>query len=197
MEGGVKFIFKTLLKVPIIIMVSFAIFNVFAFSLSYFKILGISYVALQTAVENNYIPKAEYRTLLSYMDTLQTHMLEEIQLTCKTDKGTNNFFAKDHTSASPSENRVQYGEEVTITVGAHYRFVWPLQPKEQTTAGTTANAKAVLGYKAQGTGGDGAVGTALTEGQLEEARAKYEENPQNNIVISYTVPGLKYYPDLS
>ena len=75
MSDGVKFIFKTLLKVPIIILVTYAIFNAFAFSLSYFKILGFSYVAMQTAVENNYLPTQELNTLTTYLTDLETEML--------------------------------------------------------------------------------------------------------------------------
>lgn len=185
MDGGVKFIFKTLLKVPIIIMVSFAVFNVFAFALSYFKILGISYVAMQTAVENNYIPETEWGTITNYLDsTVATYMLENPTLTCTTAQGTNMGIFN-------SENRVQYGSEVTVTVAAHYRFVWPLTPRDQTTARNDNDADAVNGF-------DGTEGSAqLSQSQLEQARAEYEENPDNNIVITYTVPGLKYYPDLS
>ena len=40
------------------------------------------------------------------------------------------------------------------------------------------------------------IGEALTEDQLDQIRQDRENNPQNNIWISYTVPGLKYYPDL-
>lgn len=70
MEDGVKFIFKTLLKVPIIITVCYIIMNFFFFAFIYFKCLGISYVVMQTAVENNYIPNVELRMLCQYMNTL-------------------------------------------------------------------------------------------------------------------------------
>ena len=51
MSDEVKFIFKTLLKVPVIIVVSFLILNIFAFFFIYFKVLGLSYVVMQTAVK--------------------------------------------------------------------------------------------------------------------------------------------------
>lgn len=188
MQDGVKFIFRTLLKVPIIILVSFAVFNVFAFSLSYFKILGISYVAMQTAVENNYIPSEEGTTIAGYLaNTVSTYMLENPRLTCTTATGTS---ISDGSRWLGMENRVQYGGEVNVRLTAHYRFVWPLQPKEQTTAGKRANVNAVAGQN--GTGA-----SFLNDRQLENARMEYENNPNNNIVIEYTVPGLKYYPDLS
>ena len=53
MAENVKFIFKTLIKVPIIIFVTYFIVNLFAFTVSYFRLLGVSYVVLQTAIENN------------------------------------------------------------------------------------------------------------------------------------------------
>lgn len=171
MSDNVKFIFKTLIKIPVIILVVYAIFNVFAFSLSYFKLLGFSYVAMQTAVENNYIPEEEKKTLNAYLDSMETYMLENCTLECYSEAG--------------SDKKVQYGTAVTVEVSAHYRFIWPLMPAEQRT-----------GAAAEGMNGQN-TGTALSDDQLKEAREAYEKNPNNNISIKYTVPGLKYYPDLS
>ena len=177
MQDGVKFIFKTLLKVPIIILVSFAVFNLFAFCLSYFKLLGISYVAMQTAVENNYIPTEEFNTLENYLNnTMATYMLENPKLECDTGSGN---------------KRVQYGGKVTVTVSAHYRFIWPLTPKEQTGLKNSDDVNAVAGQNGTTTR------SFSSNAQLEAARMKYENNTANNIIITYTVPGLKYYPDLS
>ena len=89
MNESVKFIFKTLLKVPVFILVAYAIFNLFAFSFSYFKIMGFSYVAMQTAVENNYFPQTEYNTLTTYLNGLETAMLENATLTIDTGNGGN------------------------------------------------------------------------------------------------------------
>lgn len=167
MAENVKFIFKSLIKVPVIILVVYAVFNVFAFSLSYFKILGFSYVAMQTVVENNYIPEQERNTLDTYLNSMETSMLENLTLECST------------------SNKVQYGTPVTVTVSAHYRFVWPLMPNEQRTGAAATGMN------------DQDIGTELTDSELEALRQSREDNPVNNIVISYTVPGLKYYPDLS
>lgn len=172
MQDGVKFIFKTLIKVPVIILVVYAVFNLFAFSFSYFRLLGFSYVAMQTAVENNYIPESEYSTLTAYLESLDTAMLDNLTLTCESDGGN---------------KKVQYGTPVTVTVSAHYRFIWPLMPAEQTSTGVAAD----------GFDGNGDSGTWLNDAQLDAKRAAYENNIKNNITISYTVPGLKYYPDLS
>lgn len=171
MNESVKFIFKTLLKVPVFILVAYAIFNLFAFSFSYFKIMGFSYVAMQTAVENNYFPQTELDTLTAYLDGLETAMLENATLTIDTGNGGN--------------ERVQYGSEITVTVSAHYRFIWPLMPNEQRSTGVAAE-----GMDGQNTG------EQLTAAQLDQMREEIADNPQNNIWISYTVPGLKYYPDL-
>lgn len=191
MEDNVKFIFKTLIKVPVIILISYAIFNIFAFSFSYFRLLGFSYVAMQTAVENNYIPEEEMNTLTNYLNSLETDVLTDLSIFCDTDISTSN---------TADNNKTQYGTPITIQVRAHYNFIWPLMPSEQKSNGVVAD----------GLHGSGA-GTDLTDAQLDALREEYEQNKgsydaskdtfqQNdnaNIVISYTIPGLKYYPDLS
>lgn len=79
MSDSVKFIFKTLIKVPVIIMISYAIFNIFAFFFIYFRMLGISYVVMQTAVENNYLPDTELNTMIDYLrDTANISMAEDV-----------------------------------------------------------------------------------------------------------------------
>lgn len=194
MTENVKFIFKTLLRVPIIILVCFAVLNVFAFGLSYFKLLGVAYVSMQTAIENNYIPVQEYTTLKGYLDKQETQMLENINLTCITGNAVSTVDPNTLGTFDEQYNiRYQYGAPVTVTVSAHYRFVWPLMPKEQ-----TSNGVAATGYSVQGGAYTGKIrGNDLNEDQLEDRLEAYENNPRNNIVISYTVPGLKYYPDLS
>lgn len=171
MSDTVKFIFKTLLRVPILIIVAYVIFNIFVFGLSYFKMLGLSYVALQTAVENNYIPPEERTSLERYMqDELQTEILQNVSFT------PDSFVTPD--------SRVQYGNTVTIGVQAHYKFLWPLQPKEQFEGN-----EGVEGWSGSNNP------TGKSEAELEEARNAYDSG-DNNIVIEYHVPGLKYYPDL-
>lgn len=177
-DGTVKFIFKTLVKVPIYILVSYLIFNVFAFGLSYFKMLGLSYVAMQTAVENNFIPDSEKASLEAYMnDTLETEILSNVQFTEGTNTGTH----------------LQYGDTVTVGVQAHYNFIWPLQPKEQ-HAGGDGGTNGNFGANTDGMNNSGSYTGDKTDAQLEEARDRYNSD-KNNIVIEYKVPGLKYYPD--
>ena len=150
-------------------MVVYAIFNAFAFSLSYYKMLGLSYVALQTAVENNYIPPTERSNLEKYMEnTLETDILQNVSFT------TGTTFDKH-----------QYGDTVTVGVTAHYKFIMPLQPKEQHIGNAGVDGMNNAGeYK-----GD------KSDKQLQEARDKYDSS-KNNITIEYKVPGLKYYPDM-
>lgn len=172
MSDSVKFIFKTLLRVPILIIISYIIFNIFAFGLSYFKMLGLSYVVMQTAVENNYIPSDERATLERYMqEELQTEILQNVSFTPDSD--------------ITEDSRKQYGDTVTVGVQAHYKFVWPLQPKEQ----FEGNA-GVAGFD-----GEGGASGSKSEAELEASREAYDSE-DNNIVIEYKVPGLKYYPDM-
>lgn len=171
MSDTVKFIFRIILKVPIIILVVYAVFNVMGFGLSYFKMLGLSYVALQTAVENNYIPPTEEATLTRYMqDDLQTDILENVSFTADTALG-------DYA-------RKQYGDTITVGVQAHYKFLWPLMPKEQMTNDSGVDGWSNPG-RAQG---------SKSEDELQQARDAYD-SPMNNIVIEYKVPGLRYYSD--
>lgn len=177
MGDAVKSIFRILIGVPIIILVCFAIFNVFAFGLSYFKILGLSYVAMQTAIENNYIPQEDRYTIENYMNTLETAVLSNIKFTNDTDF-----------------NKKQYGEPVKVGVEARYNFIWPLTPREQTVG--------ELGV--EGLRGpvelEGSVGTPTTgwksDAEIRQYRKEKMERAKSNIVIEYKVPGLKYYPDL-
>lgn len=167
MSDSVRYIFKTLIKVPKIVFICFAIFNAFAFGVSYMKVLGLSYVAMQVAMENNYIPPAEYQILKDYMEqNLETEILQDVDFTPGTEF-----------------TRKQYGEPVTVGVQARYRFIWPLTPREQIHG-------EFLGMKDSGFGG------YKSEAELEATRQKRESQAKSNIVIEYVVPGLRYYPDL-
>lgn len=59
----VKKVFSTLLKVPCYIVIGYLVANIIMFGLYYFRALGISYVVMQSAVENNYIPTSELSAL--------------------------------------------------------------------------------------------------------------------------------------
>lgn len=173
MSNFVSTVFRVIIKVPIVVIVCYIVYNIFGFGLSYFKMLGLSYVALQTAVENNYIPPSEERTLKKYMENeMETGILQNVSFTPNTALG--------------ESSRKQYGDEIVVGVQAHYKFLWPLQPRE-----THKDNAAVDGAKGKNSGrykGD------KTEDELERDREKYD-SAMNNIVIEYKVPGLRYYSD--
>lgn len=190
LEDSVKYIFKTLIKVPVIIAVAYFVFNLFAFTITYFKVLGLSYTAMQVAVENNYIPETEKNTLTAYAADLTNsiEMIDNFEIGCDTNLSNDiectNILGPE---AATENRREQYGTPMTITVGCHYRVIWPLMPTQQKSNGVAV----------EGLNNSYAPGADLTDAQLEALREDIADNPQNNIVITYTVPGLKYYPDLS
>jgi len=179
MSDNVKFIFKTLFRVPITIMIAYFIFNIFAFSLTYFKLLGLSYVVMQTAVENNYLPSEELNTINNYLDTVSdTGVINSAYLVLED---------PDDSSIDIATNRRQYGTPVTVGISANYRFILPLTPKEQ----LQNTDEGFLGMDS------GSFSGFADEAVLEQRRENIASNPNNNINIIYTVPGLKYYPDLN
>lgn len=178
MSDSVKFIFKTLFKVPCYILVAYALLNAFAFTYTYFRALGFSYVVMQTAVENNYLPAQELGQLNAYLATLDNAMMVEnahLVLNEPTDS--------DYVAGIPvATTRRQYGAPVRVGVSLDYVFMWPLMPVEQ-----TVDQQGVAGFDGTTSG----MADGYTLQQRREAK-----NTRNNITISYTVPGLKYYPDL-
>lgn len=180
MSDAVRYIFKTLIKVPVFIAVAYLIFNIFAFTLTYFKMLGFSYVVMQTATQNNYLPDAERITLQNYLDSISNvYIIDDAKLILS---GT-----EANESTLPANQKRQYGQSVTVGVQCHYKFIWPLQPKEQ----LQNEGEGFIGMS-DNSAFSGFAGSDVLTARREE----YEANPKNNIIIKYTVPGLKYYPDL-
>lgn len=163
MGDSVKFIFKTLIKVPVIVMVSFIIFNIFSWTISYFKLVGASYTIMQVGMENNFIPAKDEVIINNYLDTLNTGVLTNVQIA----------------GESSYRTKRQYGDELTVGVSADIKFIWPLMHKEQYNRSTDT---------------DYAFGRALTDSEIENARRNKEQS--QDIVITYTIPGLQYYTDL-
>ena len=157
MADEVKFIFKSLMKVPIIILVCYLVLNILVFAFSYFRLMGVSYVIMQTAVENNYLPAQELNSLNAYAAGMVTGFLDNISVVC--DTNNTNGIAYNATS---DNIRTQYGTEMTVGITANFHWIFPLVHP-----------------------GNGA------------ASLEYNDNGNNNINIIYTVPGLKYYPDMS
>lgn len=178
MNDSVKFIFKTLLRVPIIILVTYFIFNIFAFSFTYFRLLGLSYVVMQTAVENNFIPTEEADTLLNYIDSLETRLLTDLDIGCATgeeDIGDQHLSIRSGSPTSGLNKKVQYGTPITVRVYGNYTWIFPL-------VNTGTDEEVEVG------------GAEIDRGNV--MGLTYNET-DHNILIEYKVPGLKYYPDLS
>lgn len=201
MAENVKFIFKSLIKVPIFILVAFFIFNIFTFFFIYFKMLGISYVVMQTAVENNYLPQQELTTLNKYMKNLNkisyvenAHVVVDNDTSGATlyngsgsyldEKGNAKALASDgHNSVT----RRQYGNYIVTGVYCKYRIIWPLQYVE-TMHDTNA------GVAGTNSNNNNTVETSNTT--LANRRKDSKHAVMIPIKLVYTIPGLKYYPDL-
>lgn len=194
MEDSVKFIFKTLIKVPVIIVVSFLIFNIFAFVISYTRLLSFSYIVMQVATENNYIPNSEKNMLENYASELETAIMPEVRvmynrvgnadentiLGDKLDNSVNSAYPDD------SGSRRQYGKAVRVGVAGRIVLMFPLTTKE-----TLQNVDAgVNGFR----GGNGVDNSIADEATLQQRREAKKSDFW--ISIMYTVPGLQYYPDL-
>lgn len=184
MSDSVKFIFKTLIKVPCIIFVAYLILNIFTFCYTYFRMLGFSYVVMQTAVENNYLPESEYQQLNGYLNSMSNTAFCENAYIVVNDTSEPSYVSGIAPAYNNAYAKRQYGGTVRVGVSFDFRMIWPLLPHEQTTGD-----QAVSGYK--GTDVDKLDSTAI-----DAAREQKSDN-WNTITISYTVPGLKYYPDLS
>ena len=176
MSDDVKFIFKTLIKVPIIIFELYLVFNLFCFMFIYFKTLGIQYVAMQTVVENNYIPTDEMDELNEYLDDLEaiTFVLPQDQKGNKTE-----IIVRDDETGEINQ-RTQYGQTKEVGVRVVYEFQLPLMPHEQKASGV-----AVDGLNGAGSSGD-----------WDTSKQGHTKGIAIPIKITYKVPGLQYYPDL-
>lgn len=200
MQDEVKFIFKTLLKVPIIILVSFFILNIFAFFFIYFKVLGTSYVVMQVAVENNYLPTSELVELYNYVNEWNNIPMCSNASIVVYDDGTNVYSMANasDTSATYGDNdartRKQYGKTVTCGVTCDYTLIWPLSYRE-TIAGAELDA---VGGSTDTAGVDGLNGNNFNgfKDSTELDQMRQDKQSHIPITITYTVPGLKYYPDM-
>lgn len=203
MTDSVKFIFKTLIKVPIFIFVAFFILNIFSIAFIYFKMLGLSYVVMQTAVENNYLPDSEVSMILTYLNDISNGIEMVTDAGIVVDEGDtpagsgyaveangkDYIVVNTYTSGltGGALTRKQYGGEVICGVYCNYKIIWPLDyrytgNRDAIVNGTSGNYtyKDVQGY----------VAGAQTHNSYLSAFANLP------IAIVYKVPGLKYYPDM-
>lgn len=213
MSDGVKFIFKTLFKVPVFIFASFFVFNILVFFLTYFKMLGFSYVVMQTAVENNYLPTEELNRLADYAYSLNnlsqqntcviTWYDESEQSTGGNYMHTGDVkYAKNASTGGydyiqnnadfadsngdpygDASKKKQYGRVSKVGCSCEYTLIWPLGHTEQSVDGEVA-----------GINNSGATYTQKGDAELE--RMREDKKITIPIRIVYSVPGLKYYPDL-
>lgn len=187
MSDGVKFIFKTLIKVPCYIMVAYFILNIFAFAHTYFKMLGFSYVVMQTAVENNYLPDTEYSQLKAYLDKQTTAFCANptILVSDPADGSIEPAYGSAY-------SRRQYGSKVAVGVAYDFKMIWPLMTLEADQASTGQSDRGINEWNANA--------GMETSGQLDsDGDGLWDTGNKgwNRVEIRYTVPGLKYYPDLS
>lgn len=225
MEGGVKFIFKTLIKVPVYIYAAFLVFNIFAFCFIYFKMLGFSYLVQQTAVENNYLPREHMVSFAEYLTDFDNSiaMVENCNIIISDkydpEKSTNNINNLGLRSTASSGGitytarnvkvgalqRRQYGADVTVGVTCNYVWVWPLDYRNTKTdnintsySGAAVGNTTLGGYNASDNYDhrtQAGTGDMITDMRVNDDGTRLSQTP--NIVIMYTVPGLKYYPDIT
>ena len=147
--------------------------------------LGVSYVVMQTAVENNYLPQSELSKLYAYIQEMDNdiEMIENADIIVGVDSSLNEgddgyyiFTGGNFSSAlgeGDARKKVQYGKSVTVGVTCDYVFIWPLDYRRDTEAEDRVEYQPIS----------------------DEMIANGGKS-NNNISIVYTVPGLKYYPDL-
>lgn len=171
MQDDVKFIFKSLIKVPVIIFEVYFVFNIFCLMFIFFKTLGYSYVVMQTVVENNYVPAQEMQSLDNQLQELRNITFVHGATVVVTEPEA------DPKDVSDSYNeRTQYGSVKRCGVQVQYEIQWPLRPDQQTD-----NHQAVNGLQGGG-------GNYIKSGPISLVIP---------ITITYKVPGLQYYPDLN
>ena len=119
----------------------------------------------------------ERNTLTEYAKSLETGLLKDIQIGCDSTSGDGSLGCTDITDIATNScnTKVQYGQPVTVAVSAAYVWMLPLSKKDDTS---------------------GAIRTNTNTNKTGLSELGYEET-NHNIVIKYTVPGLKYYPDLN
>lgn len=222
MADSVKFIFMTLIKVPVIIFVAFFIFNIFAFFFIYFKVLGLSYVVMQEVVENNYMTQSQVNQINTYFADIDKIPLASntsiiVGLSNKTDSAGKSIpacydkstktvvLASDMSSAATLSTantsaikRTQYGTVKTVGVHCDYTIVWPLSyNNSKSSNGKTATA-------VDGTKDNKKVNPLEIKASKDDVYTNNSSSGDTTtrghkikipLNIYYTVPGLKYYAD--
>lgn len=200
LEDGVKFIFKTLIKVPVIIFVSYLIFNLFSYTVAYFRLYSAAQVVNDVVMENNYIPSNMVQELKTYMDDNVSSNLLVLSntsipgVTVETSKDGASYNNAIDTSGHGT-GRVQYGGTAKVTVQGRLIWLNPLTNSKEEYLnngvsgldGTTTTTKNVTSeLTARGFNGS-STGIIKRNGVTLE----------NNIKFEFTVPCMKYYADIA
>lgn len=203
MENGVAWIFKTLIKVPIIIVTSFLIFNIFAFTVSYFRIIGAANALQQNVMSNNFLTKADRISFENYLDSLNTSYLTDLHIVLDTEAygAINNQSLIDNRTFN--NKRVQYGTPIDVGIVGTYQFVMPLQRIEVYDGQVEGDE--VLGYGGVGMGVSGTVsvknytanGSGAVAGVADGTNNKRSDRFKNRIAVINRVIGMQYYSDLN
>lgn len=183
MSDALRFIFKTFIKIPFIIMISYFLVNLFLFSLYYFKFTGISYSVMNTAMENNYIPKNEYGIIKSTIEKIDNDsvLISDAKI------------IPDNPLADKN-NRVQYGTKVRVGVEYKYRWLTLLMPWD--TGQTPSDIRGGTSIIDDSTASEGNLSSITAEEARRRIDALSDRSLNSPISIVYEVPGLQYYPDL-
>lgn len=195
MENSVASIFKILIKIPIIISVSYLILNVFAFALCYFKILGASYSLQQIVMENNYLPSNEARAFDNYLDGLETAFLDNITAVVYTNNpseststGRDSRTGEVLTATNyvvGNNKRVQYGDTAYVGIVSDFHALWPFSYKE-----LFVNETGTEGW------GNSNAAAGSVQFKTEEELNNTRKQSTAKIDIIHPVIGLQYYSDL-
>lgn len=218
MEDGVKFIFKTLIKIPCFIVIAYIIFNLFCFSITYFKMMGASYAIMQVSMENNYIPETELKSLNGYVQQFNsatsndlseangTNMVSDINIITQIDSptsgktvvpiaGLNSSGVEETWNSNNNKRDKQYGEIVSYGLSYKYNWIWPLRSDQMFTNNgnetVDRNGNTIQGGVA-GLGG----GNTTIHSRAEYIMSKQKLDQDGIITFVHSVPGLQYYPDL-
>ena len=195
MSDGVSFIFRTLIKVPVVIFSSFLVFNLIMFTFAYSQALGISYVVMQTVAENNYLSGSQLQQINNTLADFNSIEYVQVNLIGGTTNSGNDYAYLDTNgnvirvggeevsldSNSSVKSKRQFGSSVICGIRYNYKMIWPLMSEDKTGDGGLSEDGRLTG--------DGAGMHQL------EYNEELEEDGID-IVLAYKVPCLKYYPDI-
>lgn len=176
--SSIKIVFSTFVKTFIYIFAFYFCFNIMAFAISYFRVVGASYSLQQVVMDNNYLTTQDFDTFNRYLSKLDTAYLTDLHVVINTDPegvatGRDTFV----------NDREQYGNMVEVGIASKFTFVFPLMRNEMTT-----DNKGVDGL-------DKTRNAQWLSGEEMENKRNAKRIGVNLDVINPVV-GLQYYSDL-